>query len=121
MYINVVHWYSHSGETLLRITYNALGVKLTVRLQVFDGCARFKAKSRAVRINHIQERQIREKVFVDMAGPFTDILIGNRYWIGVVDDYSRFSWSLFTKTKSQLPKKIEEFFKNMTSHGTPVK
>ena len=25
------------------------------------------------------------------------------------------------KNKSQLPKKMEEFFKKMTSHGTPVK
>ena len=48
-------------------------------------------------------------------------LIGNRYWIGVVDDYSRSSWSFFTKKKSQLPNKMDEIFEKMTPSGTLVK
>ena len=48
-------------------------------------------------------------------------LIGKQYWIGVVDDNSRSSWSFFTKTKSQLPKNMEEFFEKMMPHGIPVK
>ena len=35
----VIHRYSHLGEKLLRTTYNALGVNLTVTLQVCGGCA----------------------------------------------------------------------------------
>ena len=53
-------------------------------------------------------------VLVDTTGLFRDILIGNQYWIGVVDNYSRYSWILFTKTKYQLPKNMEEFFEKMT-------
>ena len=49
MYINVVHRYSHLGEKLLHITYNDIGVKLTVTLEICDGCARSKAKACAVR------------------------------------------------------------------------
>ena len=37
------------------------------------------------------------KDFVETTGPFPEILIGNSYWIGVVDDYSRYSWSFFTE------------------------
>ena len=58
---------------------------------------------------------------MDTTGPFPDILFGNPYCIGVVDDYSRCSWDFFTNTKSQLPNKMEEIFKNMMSCGTPVK
>ena len=58
---------------------------------------------------------------MDTTGPFLEILIGNRYWIGVVDNYSRYSWIFFTETKPQLPKNTEEFFEKMTSCGTPVK
>ena len=54
-------------------------------------------------------------------GPFTEILIGNWYWIFVVDYHSRYSWSFFTRTESQLPKNMKEFFENITSHGMPVK
>ena len=48
-------------------------------------------------------------------------LIGNKYWIGVVENYSRYSWSFFTKIKSQQPKNMEEFFEKMMSCGMPVK
>ena len=47
MDINVVHMQSHLGEKLFHKTYNALGVKLTGTIQVFDGCALSKAKARA--------------------------------------------------------------------------
>ena len=90
----------------MRIAYNSLGVKLTGKLQVCDGCEIYKAKARAFRNKtYMRASQLGEKIFVYTAGPFTDILIGNWYWIGVVDDYSRYSWSFFTKTKLQLPKK----------------
>ena len=44
MYIHMVHWYSHLGEKLLRLIYDAMGVKLTVMLEVCDGCAISKVK-----------------------------------------------------------------------------
>ena len=28
-----------------------------------------------------------ESIFLDMNGPFLESLVGNGYWIGVVDDY----------------------------------
>ena len=89
----------------MRTTYNALGVKLTGTLQLYDGCTQSKAKARAVRKNtYTRVSQPEERIFVDTTGPFPESLIGNRDWIDVVDDYSRYSWSFFTITKSQLPK-----------------
>ena len=105
-----------------RTTYNAIGVKLTGTLQVCDVCASSKAKARAVRKKtYTRASQPGERIFVDTTGPFTESLIENLYWIGVVDDYSRYSWSFFTKTKSRLLKNMEEFLKKMTSRGTAVK
>ena len=51
-------------------------------------------------------------MFVDTTGPLSEILFGDRYWTGVVDNYSRYSLGFFTKAKSQLPKKMEELFEN---------
>ena len=88
-----------------------LGVKLKGTLQVFDGCARSKGKLLAVRkTNYTRVSHPGKSISVDTTGPLPEILIGNRYWIGVVDNCSRYSWSLFKKTKYQLPKKMEEFF-----------
>ena len=47
---------------------------------------------------------------MDSTVPLPENLIGNRYWIGVLDDYGRYYWRLFTKTKSQLSKEMAEFF-----------
>ena len=78
MDINVVHRYSHLGEKLLRTTYNTLGVKLTGTLQVCEGCAQSKEKSRVVRKKtYIRELQPRERIFVDTTGSFPESLIGN--------------------------------------------
>ena len=122
MDINVVHRYSHLGEKLLRTTYNALGCNLTGTLQVCNCFAQSKAKSRAVRkTNYTRVSHPGKSISVDTTGPLPEILIGNRYWICVVEDYRCYSWSFLTKTKSQIPKNIEEFFDKMTSRGTPVK
>ena len=106
---------------MLRTTYNVLDIKLTGTLQVCDGCALSKAKARAVR-NKAYKRasQPGERIFVDMTGPFPEGLIDNRYWISVVENYSRYLWSFFTKTRYQLSKNMEYVFENITSHGTPV-
>ena len=55
-----------------------------------------------------------ERIFVDTSGPFPESLIENWHLIGLVDDYSRYSWSVFAKTNSKIAKKTEEFFEKMT-------
>ena len=88
---NMVHRYSNLREKLLRITYNDLGVKLTGTLQACDGCTRPKEKERAVRKKtYTRASHPGERIFVDKTGPFPESLIGNRYWIGVVYNYSRY-------------------------------
>ena len=62
-----------------------------------------------------------ERIFVDKTGTFPDILISNRYWIGIVDYYSHYLLGLFGNNKLQLKNKMKEFFKNMTPQGTPDK
>ena len=106
MDINVFHRYSLIREKLLCITYNAIGIKLTDTLQACDRCTSSTVKSRVVSKNtYTRVSQPLERIFVETAGPFSKRLVGNWYWIGVVEYYSHYSWSLFTKTKSQLLKK----------------
>ena len=78
MDINVVHRYSHLREKLLCTTYNTLGVKLTGTLQVCNGCARSKAKSRTVRKKtYTIASQPGESISVDTTGTFPESLIDN--------------------------------------------
>ena len=120
--INVVHRYSYLGEHLLHTTYNDLGVKLTGALQICDGCAIIHAKERAViKKTYTRALQMGERFVLDTTDPLPESLFGDRYWIGVVDDYSRYSWSLFTKQKVSTSERDGRVFENMTSRGTPVK
>ena len=103
----------------MRLTYNALGIKLTGTLQVCDISTRSKLKSHAVRKKvYTGASKPGESMFVDIPGPFPEILIGNWYWIGLVDNCGNYYWGVFTKTKLQLKKKMDELFENDITHYT---
>ena len=74
-----------------------------------------------IKKTHTRESKPVEGGFLDTDGPFPESFIWNRYWIGMVENCSSYSGSFFIQTKSQLPNKIEEFFKKITSGGTPIK
>ena len=92
IYINVFHRNSHIREKVLRIIYNTLRVKLTGALQVCDGYDIYKAKAHDFRNKtYTRASDPGESIFVDTNGTFPEILIGNRYWIDLVDNYSHYS------------------------------
>ena len=107
---------------MLRLAYDDLVVQLTVTIEVCDGCARSKAKLRAVtKKTYTPATNTVERIFVDTTGLFPESLIGNHYWIFILYDYIRYYWRLFIKEKPYLPKKMVEFcFNKMTPHCTPV-
>ena len=62
-----------------------------------------------------------ERIFVDTTGTFPESFMRNWYWIVVLEDYRNYFWSSFTKTKLQLTKKMDYFFKKSMLHGNLVK
>ena len=109
----MVHQYSHLVEKLLRLTHDDLGVNMKGTLEVCDGFTIPKAKSHASR-NKTYKRATKtvEVILVDTTSPFTESLIGNRYWIGIVNYYSCYYCIFLMMTKSQLLKKMEYVLKN---------
>ena len=101
---------------------NEFSVKLTGALQFCDGRARSTVKAREVRKKtYMKASHPGGRMFVEPTGTFMDILIGNWYWLGVVDDHKCYSLIFFTKIKWQLPKKMEELFEKIAPRGNPVK
>ena len=104
----------------MHITYDTLSFKLTGTLQACDSCARSKEKARAlIKKTYTRASKPGEIIFVDTTGTFLENLIVKCYWIEVVDKYSHYPCSFFRKTKSQLPKKMEQYFAKMKLHVTP--
>ena len=107
--INDAHALCHLGEKLLRTTFKGLGIKLTGELKPCEGCCRANAKAKAVRKSTgTRSTKPGERLFVDTSGPYPESLSGNRYWIQIVDDFSRKGWSKFRKSKVDLPKVVDE-------------
>ena len=122
MDINKAHGLCHLGEKLLRVTFKALDVKLTGTLKPCDGCCRANAKAKGVhKSTKTVATEIGERLFIDTSGPYPESVEGNRYWICMVDDMTRKSWSKFRKSKSEMPKIVEEQIEYLKGQGHTVK
>ena len=120
--VNVAHGLCHLGEKLLRITFKSMGIKLAGVLKPCDGCCRANAKARSVRkVTNTVANNIGERLFVDTSGPYPESASGNRYWVCIVDDKTRKSWSEFRKSKADLAKIVEHRIKHLSDLGHTVK
>ena len=122
MDINEAHGLCHLGEKLLRTTYKNLNVKLTGTLLPCDGCCRANAKAKGVhKSTKTVASKIGERLFVDTSGPYPETVNGSKYWICVVDDMTRKSWSKFKQSKAEMPKIVDEHVEFLRGYGYTVK
>ena len=74
--INVLHEFlNHGGENQIRATAKEWGLNLTGQLETCKGCGRGKA--RQANTNKVSDKQAehpRERLFVDLTGPFQESL-----------------------------------------------
>ena len=96
---------------LLCLGYDNLGFKLTIMIEVCDGCARSNVKSGVDRkTTYKRAPNPGEMNFLKTTVPFPENFIGYSYWTGVVYNYSLYPYSFLMKTKSQLLKKTKNGF-----------
>ncbi len=94
----------HINKNQLIQTSKIYGIELTGDLMVCEGCSLAKSRSKCIKkATENKSKRPGERIFIDTSGPFSKTIKGNRYWIKIVDDYSRYSWSIFVKKKSELP------------------
>jgi len=55
-----------------------------------------------------------------MSGPYTASIVGSKYWILFVDNYSRKSWSFFASAKNMMSHVVDGHFQQL-KNNTPVK
>jgi len=56
-----------------------------------------------------------ELIHTDIVGPVNESLHGNRYFLTILDDYSRFSWVFFIENKSDTFDKFIHWFNEITN------
>ena len=62
-----------------------------------------------------------ERLFIDISGPYPKTNKGNKYWIKIVDDYSRFSYRKFMESKSDIIKEVPKYIQKMNAKGNKVR
>jgi hypothetical protein len=96
--------WGHKSKILLGETSAAYGIKLTGTHTPCKGCGYAQAKQRAVssKTTNTKPSKPGGRIFLDAAGPYLEILGGNKYWFEVVDDKTRTGWDHFSVVKSKL-------------------
>ena len=87
-----------------------------------QGCAYAKSKQKKVPNNTTKRATQRgERLFVDLSGPFTKSLKGNKYWMLVVDDFTRKKWSFYLPSKDKLGIPLKHLITKLNNLGHHVK
>ena len=95
---------------------------LTGELLPCQGCMISKSKQKNVnKVTACKAEKAGERLFVDISGPFKPTLKGNKYWMRIVDDYSRFKTSKFIKYKNQLKEELCNHIKILNKNDKKVK
>jgi len=64
-------------------------------------CSYSKLKNKPFKSSHNRAKNIFQLIYMDLIGPIQNSLYDNKYILNILDDHSRFGWTLFMKSKSE--------------------
>ena len=123
MDINEAHQkFGHATESVVRETLKALEIIPTGKMSVCDGCARAKAtQKRTNKTTKVTADKPGERLFMDTSGPYSETVMGSRYWFKFVDDKTRKSWDFYGARKNAITKFLKDILDKLKASGKPVK
>jgi hypothetical protein len=98
------------GLKSLKETAKLYDWDLLGKLEVCVGCIEAKAKAKPIAKTTITKACCPgERLFIDTSGPYAKSVIGNKYWILILDNFPRMKWSFFWKQNSDIGKVLIGF------------
>ncbi|GKB39109.1 retrovirus-related pol polyprotein from transposon TNT 1-94 [Tanacetum coccineum] len=84
-----------------------------VKDQLCSSCELSKAKRSSFKTKVVLSSKGRLNLLhMDLCGPmWVKIINGKKYILVIVDDYSRYTWTFFLRTKDETPKVLKDFLK----------
>jgi len=64
-------------------------------------CSYSKLKNKPFKSSHNRAKNIFQLIHMDLIGPIQNSIYDNKYILTILDDHSRFGWTLFMKSKSE--------------------
>lgn len=112
----------HVHEASLRITAKEMGISVTGKLKQCIHCGLEKAQKK--KMNKEDEHPSKvpgARLQLDISGIETPSLGGSKFWILIVDQYSRYKKSVFVKYKSQLSEEVMNVVRKYRCEGEITK
>ena len=97
----------HTNMEATKAMVQHWGWKVKGTTTLCEDCIIGKAKQKSVKKStNTQSTHPGERLFVDISSVNATSAGGKKYWGMVVDDYSRFKWSVFLRNKNKLSSKV---------------
>ena len=121
--INIAHGLlGHPDTRTVRAMAAKQGWTLTGTVKPCGSCALAKARAKAIPKSTLTKAKAPgERLFLDISGPYSDSLNQNRYWLRIVDDFTRYSWDCFLPRKSGIHIPLDKLLKMNKAAGKPCK
>ena len=120
---NVAHEsLGHISEEHIRKLAKMRNWQLTGTLRPCAACA--YAKSQQAKVSKTTKTRAEkqgERLFVDIGGPYTGTPRNSKFWLMVVDDFSRKKWSYYLKSKDDIAKPLKTLLDKIKGNGWPCK
>eukprot|EP00833_Pecoramyces_ruminatium_P005940 jgi/Orpsp1_1/1179972/evm.model.c7180000071638.1 len=108
--LNLLQIYNISNNEKLNLWHKRLGhfninslksklLKFNIK-SICPICANSKLKNTPYKISKSRAHSVFELIHMDLVGPISDSIHNNRYFLTILDDFSRFGWVFFLQSKS---------------------
>ena len=113
---------NHAGESSLRATAKAMNHKISGTMRDCVACSKAKShKKNTAKLAKDPATTVGYRLQVDISGPFHKGLGGSKYWLKVVDEYSKYSFDRYLKKKSELWLQVRSVVRTLRSLGHTMK
>jgi len=93
-------WHRRLGHyDISKIKNKLSNINLKLKCPV---CINFKLKNKSFKSSINKTKQILELIHLDFVGPVTPSINNNKYFLIILDDYSRYGWVIFTENKNDV-------------------
>jgi len=65
-------------------------------------CVNLKLKNKPYKLSQNKTKNILDLIHLDLVGPVTPSINNNKYFLTILDDYSRYGWVIFTENKNEV-------------------
>lgn len=112
----------HPNDLVVQETAKKLGFEIHNKEAICADCALAKIKRKKIskkNLSHLATRK-GERLWFDISSVNTHSQGGNKFWLLIIDEFTKMKWSFFMPKKSMLHQNMFDFLKKLSLDGIKV-